>query len=335
MANERILIVEDSILVAMHIKYILSKAGYKIIAEVTSGEEAVEVADRENPDLILMDIMLAGQMNGITASAIIQKQSNVPVIFLSAYSDRQTIDDAKATAPYSYIIKPFDDKDLLTRVELTLYKHILEEKHTQERIAALIEGQETERNRVSREIHDGLGQLLNAIRFNLDTVDQNNYTQVYDKIYALTEEAITESKRITEDLLPSRLLHFDIVTSIGALCTQMSNVNTEVIFQTKEFTTVITKEQKLGLYRITQECLQNAFKHAACSKLYVQLYDNGTNVHLSIEDNGKGFDKEQIIKGKGLNNLNFRVISMNGKIQIESNPNTGTLVSVNIPITNP
>jgi signal transduction histidine kinase len=190
-----------------------------------------------------------------------------------------------------------------------------------------------ERERVSRELHDGLGQVLNAIKFNIDSVGEGDLYSVKERITSLINDAVLESKRISENLLPLKLLDFDLVTCIGSLCNQSNSDKVEVIFQTQSFDNIHLDSQKLMLYRITQEALSNAIKHAGCSKIYVQLYHSGDYLNLSIEDNGKGFNKDMLVnKGQGLKNIKYRVEVLKGKLEIESSERVGTLVNINIPV---
>lgn len=123
MAKPKILIVEDENIVAKDIQNSLKKLGYIVPSIISSGEKAIEEAQDLRPDLILMDIMLKGDMTGIEAANIIKERYDIPVIFLTAYADENTLNKAKISEPYGYIIKPFKDNDLQTTIEMALYKH--------------------------------------------------------------------------------------------------------------------------------------------------------------------------------------------------------------------
>jgi diguanylate cyclase (GGDEF)-like protein/PAS domain S-box-containing protein len=126
MENIRILIVEDESIVAMDIKLMLQNAGYHVVATVDSGEKAVEKAGIFSPDLVLMDIHLKGKMDGIEASEIIRNQFFLPVIFLTAFADEETLKRARASEAFGYIMKPFEEQSLKPAIEMALYKHKLE-----------------------------------------------------------------------------------------------------------------------------------------------------------------------------------------------------------------
>lgn len=121
--KSRVLIVEDEGIVALDIEDMLIHSGYDVISTVASGEEAISVALETIPDIILMDIRLQGSMLGTEAAHLINQVIDSPIIFLTAHSDNQTLQDAKLSNPYGYIIKPFEQRNLITTMELALYKH--------------------------------------------------------------------------------------------------------------------------------------------------------------------------------------------------------------------
>lgn len=123
MAKSRILVVEDEAIVAMGIKQKLEELDYEVVDIVFTGEDAVQTAVQEEPDLILMDIVLKGSMDGIEAASKIRNQLDIPVIYLTAYSDEEVLERARITEPYGYIIKPFKKSELNANLEMALYKH--------------------------------------------------------------------------------------------------------------------------------------------------------------------------------------------------------------------
>ncbi len=128
MSKEKILIVEDDRIVAEGTKRSLKKLGFDVSGIVSYGERAFERVKECDPDLVLMDIMLKGEMNGIEATNQIQTQLNVPVVYLTAYTDEEVLDQAKITEPFGYIVKPFEERELNTAIEMALYKHKIETK---------------------------------------------------------------------------------------------------------------------------------------------------------------------------------------------------------------
>jgi PAS domain S-box-containing protein/putative nucleotidyltransferase with HDIG domain len=124
----RILIVEDEAIVAMDIQNTLESLGYVVPSIVFSGEEAIKKAAETQPDLVLMDIVLKGHVNGVEAAEEIRDRFDIPVVYLTAYADEKTFQRAKIAEPYGYIIKPFDERELHITIETSLYKHKMERK---------------------------------------------------------------------------------------------------------------------------------------------------------------------------------------------------------------
>ena len=128
-----VLLVEDESIVAKDIQLSLKRLGYNVLGIENTGEKAISSARKLDPDIIIMDIMLKGKINGIEASEKIRKEQNIPIIYLTAYADENTLSKAKITEPYAYIIKPYKEIDLHTSIEMALYKHSKELEILKER----------------------------------------------------------------------------------------------------------------------------------------------------------------------------------------------------------
>jgi two-component system, cell cycle sensor histidine kinase and response regulator CckA len=123
-----ILVVEDDFVIAKLLAESLQELGYQVAGIVSTGEEAVERAAKVHPDLVLMDIRLKGEMDGIEAGEQISGELHIPLVYLTAYSDERTVERAKITEPYGYLIKPFTDTELKTTLEMAIYKHRREKR---------------------------------------------------------------------------------------------------------------------------------------------------------------------------------------------------------------
>ena len=130
-ARARILVVEDEAITAADLQDRLEALGYSIAGWATSGEEAIELARSEQPDLTLMDIMLKGGMTGIEAARVVRSELGVPVIFLTANSNDAVLNLAKASEPFAYLLKPFEERQLRTNIEMALYKIKMEREREQ------------------------------------------------------------------------------------------------------------------------------------------------------------------------------------------------------------
>ncbi len=128
MSKIKLLVVEDESIVAMDIKHRAESLGYEVTGITPSGEEAIELVKKNQVDLVLMDIVLKGEMDGVEAAQKIHDYFDIPVLYLTAYSDEETLKRAKITEPFGYIIKPFEDRELHSAVEIAIYKNKMEHK---------------------------------------------------------------------------------------------------------------------------------------------------------------------------------------------------------------
>ena len=128
MNNAKIFIVEDEVIVAMNIEKRLRSSGYKVTGIASSSEQAIEKIELEKPDLVLMDIKIKGVHDGIDTADLIRKKYNLPIIYLTSYTDEETFNRAKLTEPFGYLIKPFETKELNRIIEMALYKNEINKK---------------------------------------------------------------------------------------------------------------------------------------------------------------------------------------------------------------
>lgn len=128
MEKKSILIVEDEVIIAENIKKHLQKNGYNVLGIITMGEDALEALPLLKPDIVLLDIKLEGSMDGIQVAEIIRQQYQIPVIFLTSYGDDATLSQAILSEPFGYILKPFDERELVINIEMAFYKHRMEQK---------------------------------------------------------------------------------------------------------------------------------------------------------------------------------------------------------------
>ena len=142
MAKANIMIVEDDAITAMDVENQLKNLGYGVSAKVSSGEDAIQKAKENMPDLVLMDIVLKGEMDGIEAAEEIRTQVDIPVVFLTAFADKDRIERAKITMPFGFILKPFQERELHTTIGMALYKHKMESriKESERWLSAVLQG---------------------------------------------------------------------------------------------------------------------------------------------------------------------------------------------------
>ena len=192
--RSRLLIVEDEGIVALNIQTRLEGLGYNVVASVSSGEEAIQVAGETRPDLILMDIKLDGKVDGIEAAAEIRRLFQLPVVYLTAYTNDDTLNRAKLTEPYGYILKPFEARDLCTTIEVALYKYQMEQQ-LREREQWLATTLRSIGDAVITTDTEGLVTFMNPVaealtRWSLEEVIGNDLTQVFQTINEKTRAVV-------------------------------------------------------------------------------------------------------------------------------------------------
>jgi len=160
-AKTKIMVVEDEAIVALDIQSKLEGKGYEVPAVVSSGEEAVQKAGETHPDMVLMDIQLEGEMDGVEAATQIRSHFEIPVVYLTAFSDEKTLQRAKISEPFGYLLKPFEEKKLHTTIEIALYKHQIE------REKAHLEAQLYQAHKM-----EAIGRLTAGIAFNFTNMLQ-------------------------------------------------------------------------------------------------------------------------------------------------------------------
>jgi len=130
MSDVRVLIVEDEVLIAQDIADSLAAIDYQVAGIAYTSERALDLLKSSHPDIVLLDIQIKGDQNGIDLANIIRRDYQIPFVFLTSFADKTTVEEAKKTVPYGYVIKPFSDRELFTSLELAVYRYTLEHRQT-------------------------------------------------------------------------------------------------------------------------------------------------------------------------------------------------------------
>lgn len=480
MSTINILIVEDESLVARDIKTMLVRLGYGVAGIARSGEEAVKTAAELRPSLVLMDIMLQTEMSGIQAAERIYRQYHIPVIFLTAFAEEATLERAITTEAFGYILKPFDERELQTSIDMGLYKFAMESKLRQreqwlstvlrsigdavivtdregrvtflnplaeeltgwgqeaamraslgevvvleaenrsgpgvpaldreadgrprcqeegvlvsrqnnrtpieytyvpirgeedglgggvlafrditqrkrteadllthrrnlQRLSdQLIRAQEEERARISRELHDEIGQALTAVKINLDTLKKDisgcgtaSSREVFEETEGLAENILDQIHQISLDLRPSILDDLGLVPTLNWYVKRFAQrTGIEIDFSPGGFKGRLDPELETVIYRVMQEALTNVAKHAGAKRVRVSLARDDSDIRISIEDDGRGFDPDAVAarapekRGAGLLGIQERASLRGGAVEIRSQKKKGTRIDLRIP----
>ena len=237
------------------------------------------------------------------------------------------------------------EKSSIALANAHLYDSLLSRERELELLSgARVKAQEEERRRIAREIHDSLGQMLTAIKFNVEILEDATNLQADEdrrritEIKSLLDNAMAEAREISYNLMPSVLVDFGLVPAIqflGEQFSKSSHLNVHVHVSGVE--NRLDPSTEVGLYRIAQEALTNITKHAEASTVNIQLLGDSKSVRLIVEDDGKGFminrleaRKDQRY-GMGLLSMRERAASFNGLFTLESRPGKGTEIIVEIP----
>ncbi|WP_437921567.1 ATP-binding protein [Sphingobacterium sp. LRF_L2] len=228
-------------------------------------------------------------------------------------------------------------KSMLQKEELHLLA--LEKERQNSKIStltAMLDGQELERGRLARDLHDGLGGLLSGTKINLSqVVDRINVPakkEVQESLDQL-DIAVNELRRVAHNLMPDLLKKYGLEESLSDYAQRMSHATLDVSAQFLHYTGRLSEEQQLITYRIIQELVNNAVKHADSDQILIQLVEEENTIHLTVEDNGKGFDVPSTTEKKsaGLINIQSRVNFLKGNMQIQSSQELGTTVEIDFP----
>lgn len=195
-------------------------------------------------------------------------------------------------------------------------------------LKALMTGEEKERNRLARELHDGLGGMLAAAQMQISNAGGENM----NKAAELVNQAAMESRRIAHNLLPETLLRYGLDEALRSYCQSITDSKLLTIdYQSSGLDQRLEQSVELSIYRIVQELVNNIVKHAGATEALVQLQRNGDRLAITVEDDGRGFAPSRK-DGIGLSNINSRISYLNGTIDIQSGQQKGTSVFIEIQL---
>jgi signal transduction histidine kinase len=357
----KILIVEDELIAAESLSLDLQKLGYDVIAIVNTGEKAIEKVNIFHPNLVLMDIMLKGKMDGITAAQKIYDNYKIPIIYLSAYADTQTLQRAKSTLVYGYLVKPYKFADVAATLTMALAKY---EEDSQREAKLIIETQlnQVKTQALAMASHDLRTPLTNILGYTelLRDYSDRLTPEKKERYFNFIKSAVGEMKDSLEDLLLiSRAeqgkidldwVEFDLIEFLQKIIDEYNNLTEQhqlkLITNQKEYIALL--DPKI-INHILSNLISNAIKYSPNGgEITITFEDKPEEIYLTIADQGIGIPDNYLHKlfhlferaenvgnikgnGLGLSIVKKAVELHNGKIEVESQQNKGTKFTIMIP----
>ncbi len=314
LSKKNILVVEDEGIIAMDIRERLVSLGYNALDSVSSGEEAIKQVKLKQPDLVLMDIILDGEMDGIEAAQHIRDQFNIPVAFISAYADEKILEKAKAAEPFGYILKPFDDRDLRVAIEVALFKHELEVKVKDREKLVEKEKQDLETRRreflesVAHELRSplttikGFSELLLKSQDKLSQAQQQRCSELLFNNISKLEKLIIDISELSRiergvfELSKSKIELTEFLSNNSASYKLLLKDSFEFISDIS--TKVLVDLDEDRFHQVLSNLIDNAIKNTPVEErkiiMEVKKLKKRKMIQIKISDNGAGIESKNL-----------------------------------------
>jgi two-component system sensor histidine kinase UhpB len=344
-ANYKIFITDDDPFCTAIYEQQLMNLGFQAITTFSSGEELLYHLP-ENPELILLDYNLA-DANGLEMLIKIKRYNPaIDVVMVSGQSEMDTTIELLNNGAFDYIIKGDEETEKLSLVigkwlsARELNKQFQQEnglsfndKYTK----TIVEAQDKVRKEISNELHDNVSQLLGATKLYIDMACQNekNRLPLLQESKNILNTAITEIRNLSHSLQAVYMQQTDLQQEIDNIIMNLKKQNTfqlTTAVSLQECNNELTHEIQHNLVRIIQEQVNNISKYAAAKKVFIGVGKTGNRLHLTIKDDGVGFDPEKAKRGLGLSNILNRVHRLNGTCNIKAAPGEGCHWDIAIPV---
>lgn len=216
--------------------------------------------------------------------------------------------------------------------------HAMQQEQEIQLTRAQLEGEERERKRLARDLHDGLGGMLAGVKLNLSAVSHSKEESQQDdleKVIGQLDDSVRELRRIARNMMPEALLRSGLTRALEELCQSIGNKQMRVDYELLNLPENIPHAEKVDIYRIVQELLANAVRHSGATDIFLQCSGRGNRFYITIEDNGKGMPgpEQPYEEGLGLANIRSRVHYLQGKIEVDTRPGNGTIINIEINVT--
>lgn len=207
-------------------------------------------------------------------------------------------------------------------------------------VKAVMEAEENERERIAKDLHDGVGQMMSAAKMNLSAFESEiqfsnaEHKESFEKIISLVDESCKEVRTVSHIMMPNALLKSSLGAAIREFVDKLNNKTLKVHVYTEGLDERLDSNVETVLYRVIQECVNNTIKHAGATTLDISLIKDKDGISGTIEDNGKGFDTtdKEKFEGIGLKNVTTRIEYLKGTVDFDSAPGRGTVVALHVPL---
>jgi signal transduction histidine kinase len=204
---------------------------------------------------------------------------------------------------------------------------------------AVIEAEENERQRIARDLHDGVGQMMSAAKMNLSAFESNFHFEneeqklTFEKIIQLVDESCREVRTVSHVMMPNALQKNNLGNAIREFADKLNDPGLKIHIYTSGLDERMDSNIETVLYRVIQECVTNAARHAGATSLDISLVKENGEITGTIEDNGKGFDPTGVAAtdGMGLKNITSRIEYLKGTVDVDSVPGKGTVIAFHVP----
>lgn len=360
MNSAKILITEDEVLIAREIEMTLQEMGYVVAGIASDGQTALEQVAKTKPDLVLMDIVIPGDVDGIETADQIRVRFQIPVVFLTAYADADTLQRAKITEPFGYVLKPFQPQELHSAIQIALVRHRAERLKL-----------ETLRHNIStslpHEINTPLHSILGFTEVMLRHYDTMSKSDALETLLCI-QSAATRLQKVCQNFLfyarvevlasdPTHLMELrlaetpatqDVIEIQSSKKAREFDRSMDLKLNLQALTARIAE---VYLSKIAEELLDNALRFSEPgTPVQVTSYANGQDFCLSITDQGRGMSQAQIAQsgaymqfdrstfeqqglGLGLALVRRLITLHGGECEIDSVVGEGTTVTVRLPMT--
>jgi signal transduction histidine kinase len=225
-----------------------------------------------------------------------------------------------------------------------LQQQRIAELETQQQLTAteaVLKGEEQERTRLAKDLHDGLGGMLSGIKYSFNTMRGNlvmtpDNAQAFERSMDMLDSSIKEMRRVAHNMMPEALVKFGLDTALKDFCNDINNSGAlEISYQSMGIEGMeIDQTAAITIYRIVQELINNTMKHAVAKTAIVQITKANNQLAVTVEDDGRGFDTAILHQSKGIGwaNIQSRIDFLKGKLDVNSKPGTGTSVHIEIAV---